>query len=78
MLALFSTVQPADLIMSSGSGPAKNLSGFSGWAVTLMEALGPLGVGFSVCMDTIFPPILSEMVLPLAGFTNRQAYKCRK
>lgn len=72
MPTLFSTAQSADLIVSSGSGAAENLSGFSGWAVTLMETLGPLGVGFLVFMDNIFPPIPSELVLPLAGFTASQ------
>ncbi|AZL06072.1 DedA family protein [Brevibacterium aurantiacum] len=37
-----------------------------------MEALGPLGVGFLVFLDNIFPPIPSELVLPLAGFTASQ------
>ncbi|UVI37910.1 DedA family protein [Brevibacterium spongiae] len=37
-----------------------------------METLGPLGVGFLVFLDNIFPPIPSELVLPLAGFTSSQ------
>ncbi|RAE62504.1 DedA family protein, partial [Burkholderia multivorans] len=31
--------------------------------------LGSIGVGFLVFLDNIFPPIPSELVLPLAGFT---------
>src|SRR5699024_5603377 len=54
-------------------GAAEHLSGFSAWTVTIMEALGPFGVGFMVFLDTIFPPIPSEIVLPLAGFTSSQA-----
>lgn len=72
MLIPFSRVQPTDLMLSAGSSAAQNLGGFSGWAVTLMETLGPLGVGFLVFMDNIFPPIPSELVLPLAGFTASQ------
>lgn len=72
MPILFSTVQPTDLMLSAASGAAGNLSGFSAWAVTLMEALGPLGVAFLVFLDNIFPPIPSELVLPLAGFTASQ------
>lgn len=68
----FSRVQPTDLMLSAGSSAAQDLGGFSGWAVTLMETLGPLGVGFLVFMDNIFPPIPSELVLPLAGFTASQ------
>lgn len=52
-----------------GSSAAEDLSGFSAWAVRLMEALGPVGVGFLVFLDNIFPPVPSELVLPLAGFT---------
>jgi membrane protein DedA with SNARE-associated domain len=56
----------------TASGAAENLSGFSGWTVTIMETLGPIGVGFMVFLDNIFPPIPSELVLPLAGFTSSQ------
>lgn len=59
-------------MLSAGSSAADNLSGFSGWAVTLMETLGPVGVGLLVFLDNIFPPIPSELVLPLAGFTASQ------
>lgn len=72
MPTLFSTAPSTDLLLSAGSSAAENLSGFSGWAVRLMEALGPLGVGFLVFLDNIFPPIPSELVLPLAGFTASQ------
>ncbi|HET9260687.1 MAG TPA: DedA family protein [Acidimicrobiia bacterium] len=38
------------------------------WATALVEALGPLGVGFLVVLENLFPPIPSEVVLPMAGF----------
>lgn len=72
MPTLISTALPIDLTLSAGSSAADNLSGFSAWAVTLMETLGPIGVGFLVFLDNIFPPIPSELVLPLAGFTASQ------
>ncbi|WP_346659571.1 DedA family protein [Brevibacterium permense] len=62
---------PADVLVAGGSA-ADNLSGFSAWTVTIMETLGPAGVGFMVFLDNIFPPIPSELVLPLAGFTSSQ------
>jgi membrane protein DedA with SNARE-associated domain len=37
-----------------------------------MEAFGPLGVGILIALETILPPIPSELVLPLAGFLARQ------
>src|SRR5690606_22236347 len=38
------------------------------WAASVVEALGPLGVAALVALENIFPPIPSEIVLPLAGF----------
>ncbi|MPZ04308.1 DedA family protein, partial [Micrococcus luteus] len=44
-----------------------------GWlgniVVDIMEAVGPIGVGLAVFAENIFPPIPSEVILPLAGFT---------
>jgi membrane protein DedA with SNARE-associated domain len=34
----------------------------------LMEALGALGVGLAILLETVVPPIPSEVVLPLAGY----------
>jgi membrane protein DedA with SNARE-associated domain len=33
-----------------------------------MDALGALGVGLAILLETVVPPIPSEVVLPLAGF----------
>ncbi|MET0189775.1 MAG: DedA family protein [Pseudonocardia sediminis] len=38
------------------------------WAVTVMESLGGPGAALVVALDNVFPPIPSELVLPLAGF----------
>ena len=37
-----------------------------------MEAIGEWGVGILVLLETIFPPLPSEVVLPLAGFLSSQ------
>lgn len=39
------------------------------WVVDLMSRLGAPGVGVAVAAENLFPPIPSEVVLPLAGFT---------
>lgn len=39
------------------------------WVISLMELLGAPGVGIAVLLENLFPPIPSEVVLPLAGFT---------
>lgn len=38
------------------------------WATSVVEALGYGGVAFLVALENLFPPIPSEVVLPLAGF----------
>jgi membrane protein DedA with SNARE-associated domain len=46
--------------------------GIAGWAVGLMEALGAPGAGLAVALENLFPPLPSELILPLAGFTASQ------
>jgi len=43
--------------------------GVAGWAVDLMERLGGPGAGLAVALENLFPPLPSEVILPLAGFT---------
>lgn len=54
--------------MSTGT----ELSGVAGWAVSLMETLGGPGAGLVIAMENLFPPLPSEVILPLAGFTASQ------
>lgn len=44
------------------------------WIVSLMETIGAPGVGLAILIETIFPPIPSEVVLPLAGFSSTQGH----
>lgn len=37
-----------------------------------MEALGYLGIGLLMFLENLFPPIPSELIMPLAGFTIAQ------
>lgn len=39
------------------------------WAVSVMNFLGAPGVAILVFLENLFPPIPSEIILPLAGFT---------
>lgn len=48
------------------------LTGIAGWAVSLMETLGGAGVAILIAIENLFPPIPSEVILPLAGFTASQ------
>ncbi|MGW0248650.1 DedA family protein [Nocardia goodfellowii] len=44
------------------------LDGVAAWAVDLMERLGGLGAGLAIAAENLFPPLPSEVILPLAGF----------
>ncbi|MFI6793268.1 DedA family protein [Nonomuraea sp. NPDC050383] len=39
------------------------------WLVGLMETLGAPGAGIAIALENLFPPLPSEVILPLAGFT---------
>ena len=39
------------------------------WLVSVMDTVGGIGVAFAIALESIFPPIPSEVILPLAGFT---------
>lgn len=49
-----------------------DLTGPAGWAADAMPLLGGPGVGAIVALENLFPPIPSEVVLPLAGFLAGQ------
>lgn len=51
---------------------AEELGGVAGWAVDLMERLGAPGAGLAIALENLFPPLPSEVILPLAGFTASQ------
>lgn len=51
---------------------APELTGVSAWAVGVMEALGGPGASLIIALENVFPPIPSEVILPLAGFTASQ------
>jgi membrane protein DedA with SNARE-associated domain len=37
------------------------------WVIQLIERTGYLGVGFLMFLETVFPPIPSEVIMPIAG-----------
>ncbi|WAL59142.1 DedA family protein [Thermocoleostomius sinensis] len=42
------------------------------WITTVIESLGYVGIGLLMFLENIFPPIPSELIMPLAGFTASQ------
>lgn len=51
---------------------ASELTGIAGVAAGIIESLGEWGVGLLTLLETVFPPIPSEVILPLAGFLTQQ------
>ena len=43
------------------------LSGLLDWSVSLMDVIGPAGAGLAIALENLFPPLPSEVVLPMAG-----------
>lgn len=50
----------------------QQIDGLAGFMVDLMDRLGLFGAALAVGMDNLFPPIPSEIVLPLAGLAASQ------
>ena len=57
---------------STAAVTAGDLSGIVGFAASLIEGIGEWGVGLLTLAETVFPPIPSEVILPLAGFLAQQ------
>lgn len=55
--------------LAQSAGNSSAFGAIGDWAVSLMNFLGAPGVALLVFLENIFPPIPSEIVLPLAGFT---------
>jgi membrane protein DedA with SNARE-associated domain len=52
----------------SAASSSDELGGIAGFAVSLMERFGSPGAGLAVALENLFPPLPSELILPLAGF----------
>jgi membrane protein DedA with SNARE-associated domain len=57
-------------VSAGDSEPAAG--GLVGLSTDLVERLGGPGAGLAVALENLFPPIPSEVILPLAGFTASQ------
>ncbi len=64
-----SMIASAPALWAAAPAADDQLSGIAGWAVTLMETLGAFGTAVLVAAENLFPPIPSEIILPLGGFT---------
>ena len=55
-----------------GGAASAELGGLAGWSLDVIATIGLLGVGLLVLLESVFPPVPSEVVLPLAGFVAGQ------
>lgn len=51
------------------TGETGIIGAITDWLVWLMDAVGGVGIALAIALESIFPPIPSEVILPLAGFT---------
>lgn len=58
-------------LAASGGDPSR-LTGLIGWIADVIELLGAVGVGVLTFVEVFFPPVPSELVLPMAGFLAGQ------
>ncbi|MEU2823875.1 DedA family protein [Streptomyces bacillaris] len=55
--------------VAAAEGPQ---GGIAGWATGLVETFGGPGAGFAIALENLFPPLPSEIILPLTGFAVAQ------
>ncbi|RJL36168.1 DedA family protein [Bailinhaonella thermotolerans] len=53
----------------AGEEPPVEAGGLVEWVIGLVETMGGPGAGLAIAAENLFPPIPSELILPLAGFT---------
>ena len=66
-MTLADAANTANAVCPTGDGGL--IGSITDWLVSLMETVGGLGVALAIALESIFPPIPSEVILPLAGFT---------
>ncbi|WP_420036343.1 DedA family protein [Streptomyces sp. cg28] len=54
------------------AAPGEPTSGVAGWAARLVEVAGGPGAGLAIALENLFPPLPSEIILPLTGFAAAQ------
>jgi membrane protein DedA with SNARE-associated domain len=59
-------------VTAAAPADQRELGGLVGWVLDVIAELGAAGVGLLVALESVFPPIPSEVVLPLAGFLAGQ------
>ncbi|GGQ01388.1 DedA family protein [Streptomyces roseolilacinus] len=58
--------------LTSSASPQAPTGGVAGWATDLVDTLGGPGAGLAIALENLFPPLPSEVILPLTGFAAAQ------
>ena len=58
--------------MLAAANDPQELTGLIGWIADVIAALGSVGVAALTLLEVFFPPIPSELVLPMAGYLASQ------
>lgn len=72
MTTMRPSMYPAAGMLAASGGSPGDLTGFVGWIADVIAMLGAVGVGVLTLAEVFFPPIPSELVLPMAGFLAGQ------
>ena len=59
-------------LLASEESATENLNFVAEWAIGLIEWLGLPGVAIAIALENLFPPLPSELILPVAGFAASQ------
>jgi membrane protein DedA with SNARE-associated domain len=62
----------AHVPLGASAGQPSELTGLIGWIADVIALLGSVGVGLLTLAEVFFPPVPSELVLPMAGFLAGQ------
>ena len=65
-------LQAATPLTATAAGEGGGTGGLTGFVLDTVDALGAPGVGALSFLEVVFPPIPSEVVLPLAGYQVQQ------
>jgi len=61
--------------MTASASDGSWLSALADWTVSLMDVIGPVGAGIAIALENLFPPLPSEIILPMAGLAaNRGSF----
>jgi membrane protein DedA with SNARE-associated domain len=68
-VSIIQTAESVRVAMATTTSDGSALGSVTDWAVNLMETIGAPGAGIAIALENLFPPLPSEVILPLAGFT---------